>query len=312
LTRNVITLDPKDARDNFMDIAYNHVGLGFTPYSLLISSGVRADFDECNGPPHPIEPQILDKLRVYFKSSFSSVRIHEGCNLNGDVIPGSRAAITFGEHIYFAPGAYRPWDKDEEGFPLLAHELAHVLQYRKKGFADFTFEYGVKCAFGAYRSCAIEQQAEKFQALVFEDLHRFGYMVEVHTCDIKNAGTNSTINMLLDVQGTDGWAWRLGPWEQALTNYDDHERNRWDTYFFPETTAISSMSSLTLTSDGKGDKPGWCWDRHYVTRIEDGEPVRSWAWELAGGSEWIYGGIYDWYAPVEIAPRLDQQFRVLN
>jgi hypothetical protein len=170
LAWDVITLDPKEAWDDFKNIAYNSVCGNFTVLSVIIGNGIEADFNECAGPPHPIEPDVLAKLRLYFKSSLDSVRIHESCNLDGDVTPGHRAAITFGEHIYFKKGAYHP--RDNGGFALLAHELTHVLQYRKKGFSDFICEYGLKCRFGADKSCAIEQNAYKYQALVLEDRNR--------------------------------------------------------------------------------------------------------------------------------------------
>jgi hypothetical protein len=174
LTWDILTLDPKEAWEDFNNIAYNHICLGFTALSLAVSAGLEADFDECASPPQPIAPDILSKLRLYFKSPFNTVQIHEGCNLNADLIPGDdssyRSAITFGDNIYFEPGAYRP--QEPKGFAVLAHELTHVLQYRKKGFADFMCEYGLNCRFGLNRSCAIEQEAEKFEALVLEDRQR--------------------------------------------------------------------------------------------------------------------------------------------
>ena len=101
LAWDIITLNPGDVFEDFQDIAENQICWGFTPLSLAVSAGVEADFDECASPPHPIEPDILVKLGLYFQSPFDSVRIHEGCNLDGDYTPGSRSAITFGEHIYF-------------------------------------------------------------------------------------------------------------------------------------------------------------------------------------------------------------------
>ena len=168
LAWDLLTLDPKEAWEDFKDIANNAVCGPLTPLSLAVSNGVKADFSECASPHHPIAPPILAQLSLYFESSFDSVRIHEDCTLDGDIVPGSRDAITFGEHIYFARGAYHP--QDDAGFALLAHELTHVLQYRKKGFGDFTCEYGLYCQLGADTGCTIEQQAYIYQALVFEDV----------------------------------------------------------------------------------------------------------------------------------------------
>jgi hypothetical protein len=136
--------------------------------SELVSKFVEVDFDECAMAPQRIEAAILAQLRLYFmQTSFDSVWIHRDCNLDGDVVPGSRDAITFGEHIYFGPGQYHPFDP--WGFGLLAHELTHVLQYRQKGRDRFTCEYGLECGFGADNFCAIEQAAYRFEREVVLD-----------------------------------------------------------------------------------------------------------------------------------------------
>jgi Domain of unknown function (DUF4157) len=58
-----------------------------------------------------------------------------------------------------------------EGFALLAHELVHVLQYRREGFSDFVCHYWPTCGLAAALrgSCGLEQQAYMHQALVLED-----------------------------------------------------------------------------------------------------------------------------------------------
>jgi hypothetical protein len=190
LAKDIITPRPEDIWDDFKAIAKNFVCEKVTLLSLVVSNGLEEDFDECGKPPHAIEPEVLARLSLYFKSDLSSVRIHESCNLNADTIPGNdsneRNAITFGEHIYFKTGYYHP--KDPEGFALLAHELIHVVQYRKKGFADFSCEYALNCRFGLNKSCAIEQDAYKFQALVLEDQKRDGD--GIFTCDLKTQQWN--------------------------------------------------------------------------------------------------------------------------
>ena len=46
-----------------------------------------------------------------------------------------RSAITFGSHVWFVSEAKR------SDLPLLVHELVHVAQYRRLGFARFLFQY---------------------------------------------------------------------------------------------------------------------------------------------------------------------------
>ena len=92
------------------------------------------------------------------------------------------AATTFGEHIYFSryKFGYKPLfsngQVDPTGFSILAHELVHVLQYRQKGFGNFSCRYAPDCGLGgwiagdAWESCELEQQAYVHQTLVFEDI----------------------------------------------------------------------------------------------------------------------------------------------
>jgi hypothetical protein len=52
-------------------------------------------------------------------------------------------AITFGRHIFVAPSLVRRGEGGRFAMPgrLLAHELAHVLQYESKGWLRFFFDY---------------------------------------------------------------------------------------------------------------------------------------------------------------------------
>lgn len=171
LTWDVVTLKPEDALEDVQDLLVNQLcGPKLSLLSLAVANGLEHDFDQCAKPPHSIEPAILSELQRYIKSPLGSVRIHEGCNLDADSIPGNEAprkAITFGEHIYFAPGEYYP--QDAVGFALLAHEITHVLQYRKEGVADFACQYAITCALGLKQSCALEQSAYAYEALVLDD-----------------------------------------------------------------------------------------------------------------------------------------------
>jgi hypothetical protein len=68
-------------------------------------------------------------VRVHMESTlggdFSQVRVHSGPQA------GMLGAVAFatGDHIFFAPGQYRP--DAIQGQQLIGHELAHVLQQRQ-------------------------------------------------------------------------------------------------------------------------------------------------------------------------------------
>ena len=95
LAWNVFTLDPEGAYHDLIDIVENEVCFDIKLLDV-IGAGVAEDlYNNSCAAPHPIAPEVLEKLRPYFKSSFTSVVIHEDCNFS------NRNAITFGEHIYF-------------------------------------------------------------------------------------------------------------------------------------------------------------------------------------------------------------------
>lgn len=142
LTWDVVTLDPEGAFDDLVDIGENVVCGQLTVLNLIGGNIAQSMYNNNCAAPHGIAPEILDKLRPYFHSDFTSVVIHEACDFT------DRNAVTFGEHIYFqrpdpTTGAlgYHPLDAasgtvDPAGFAELAHELVHVLQYRRQGFTD--------------------------------------------------------------------------------------------------------------------------------------------------------------------------------
>jgi hypothetical protein len=173
LTVNVVTLDPAGAFNDLVDIVENQVcaaGAGtITVLDLIGADVAEALYNDSCAPPHGIAPEVLERLRPYFQSEFTSVLIHEDCDFP-NFSPAS--AITFGEHIYFKSGTYNPSTPD--GFARLAHELTHVLQYRRTGFADFICEYWPTCQFGLNPGCGLEQQGYMYEALVRDDVARDG------------------------------------------------------------------------------------------------------------------------------------------
>jgi hypothetical protein len=192
LVVDIVTLDPGEFFDDLTDIGEDLIfcdGLGIpevTYVEFLIwqqgSEVAQTLFDDCDASA-PIEPAVLAKLQPYFKSDLSSVRIHTNCDFDLD-----RRGITFGENIYFTTDGYKPATcdtthacdcrdgTDVDDFSVLVHELVHVLQYRREGFKDFTCKYSLECGGGGIfdLSCAFEQQAFIYQAMVLEDFRRDG------------------------------------------------------------------------------------------------------------------------------------------
>lgn len=179
LTKDIVTLDPKGAFHDVVDILEDTIvcnNLTVTLHDILGVTGLEALENRQCAAPHGIDPAVLTALRPYFpKASFESVVIHEGCHL----APGVEQ-ITLGEHIYFDKNGFGYLPANLVGFAKLAHELVHVLQYRQKGFNNFVCHYWQECDLGAAIagtpgvSCGLEQQAYLHQTLVYEDVRSDG------------------------------------------------------------------------------------------------------------------------------------------
>jgi hypothetical protein len=174
-----------------VDIAVNAICGKLTVLDVIGGNVAAALKNDHCAAPHGIPPAVLDKLRLYFASDFESVVIHQDCHFT------SPRAITLGENIYFRRGAYHPLKAgvvDPAGFALLAHELTHVLQYRRDGFADFVCNYWPTCGIAAEFSgtggvsCDYEQQAYMQHALVLEDIRHDGD--GVFTCALESREWN--------------------------------------------------------------------------------------------------------------------------
>lgn len=73
---------------------------------------------------HPLPGPIRQQMETAFRTDFRSVRIHEG----REAAAIGANAFTRGEHLYFAPGMYRP--ESREGQQRIGHELTHVMTQR--------------------------------------------------------------------------------------------------------------------------------------------------------------------------------------
>jgi hypothetical protein len=74
----------------------------------------------------PVEGGVRSFMEPRFGADFSGVRVHadsRAAELSRSV---SARAFTYGRHIYFDEGEYRP--ETQEGRRVLAHELTHVIQ----------------------------------------------------------------------------------------------------------------------------------------------------------------------------------------
>ena len=114
-------------------------------------------------------------LENLFGDDFGRVKIHQDFLARRITRRLNARAVTIGNRIFMAPGE-NPGEYPF-GFLLMAHELAHVAQYRSQGFIPFLARYfwdlgrGLlkgKRVFEAYRAVPAEQQAFKIEAEIRE------------------------------------------------------------------------------------------------------------------------------------------------
>jgi hypothetical protein len=80
--------------------------------------------------PRTMPYPLRRKMERAFDADFSNVRLFESTL----ALRLGALAYAAGEHIVFAPGAYRP--DDSRGRELLGHELAHIIQQRQRRVAS--------------------------------------------------------------------------------------------------------------------------------------------------------------------------------
>jgi hypothetical protein len=81
-----------------------------------------------NDKIEPLDGSVKNQFETAFGVDFSDVKIHTGADSNEKTHIMNAEAFAIGTDIYFKDGRYSP--QTEEGIKLLAHELAHVAQYK--------------------------------------------------------------------------------------------------------------------------------------------------------------------------------------
>jgi hypothetical protein len=258
LSWDIVTLDPKEAWNDFQDAATAVTcSSGVNLVALAFGKGIETGFNDCDIPAHPIDQHTRARLALYFNSDLGTVRVHEKCHFSG------RTAITFGEHIYFKD-RFRPTTSDGS-FETISHELTHVLQYRKKGFATFACEYGLRCGFGYKKDsahlCQLEDAAYTFEDLVKVDQQndKDGVFQSIDNCpDRFNPGQEDFDNNKAGNACDKGWTadadktlelQQLGDFN-GDGRPDVLIRSAWGIGLLTHDTGSNTMTSLMLAPSG--------------------------------------------------------------
>ncbi|MGG1445445.1 PLAT/LH2 domain-containing protein [Brevibacillus laterosporus] len=80
----------------------------------------------------------------------------------------------------------------------------------------------------------------------------YNYAVTIKTADVKDAGTNS--NIYITLHGSNGNSPRVN---LDKPGYDDFEPGDNDTYYISASKHLGEINSITVYSDGSGNKSGW-------------------------------------------------------
>lgn len=100
-----------------------------TPY-IQLSPDLETNLQSSKRKGSPIPENTRQKLESGFATNFENVRIHTDQNtiqMNKEL---GAQAFTYGADIYFSKGKYNP--NSLEGKKLLAHELTHTIQQKKR------------------------------------------------------------------------------------------------------------------------------------------------------------------------------------
>ena len=134
-------------------------------------------------PGRPLDPPLRDLLEAFFEVDLAAVRVHRGRGARLLTRLLGASGVALGRRLFFsAEGARRLDGRGASGVGLAAHEVVHVLQYRRHGFvgmlARYAWDYlrGRRAWVGhhaAYRGIGFEREAwevgERVAELVRQD-----------------------------------------------------------------------------------------------------------------------------------------------
>ncbi len=90
----------------------------------------------------PLDPPVREVLELFFRCDLGAVRLHAGGGARAVARGLGAAAVTFGERVLFSAGAWPAVARREpRGVALVAHEVVHVLQYRRLGWWRMLLSY---------------------------------------------------------------------------------------------------------------------------------------------------------------------------
>jgi hypothetical protein len=135
-------------------------------------------------PGRPLDPPLRDLLEAFFDVDLAAVRVHRGRGSRLLTRLLGASGVALGRRVFLSREGARLLDgRGASAIGLAAHEVAHVLQYRRHGFlgmlARYAWDYlrGRRAWVGhraAYRGIGFEREAwevgERIVELVRQDV----------------------------------------------------------------------------------------------------------------------------------------------
>lgn len=117
----------------------------------------------------PLDPVFRDLLEAFLDVDLAAVRVHRGRGARLVTRVLGASGVAFGRRLFFSAAGARTLDgRGVAAAGLAAHEVAHVLQYRRFGFFGMLARYlrgylrGRRARLGhdgAYRAIGFEREA---------------------------------------------------------------------------------------------------------------------------------------------------------
>lgn len=130
----------------------------------------------------PLDPPLRDLLEAFFDVDLAAVRVHRGRGARALTRLLGASGVALGRRLFLSrEGARRLDRRGASGIGLAAHEVAHVLQYRRHGLlgmlARYLWDYlrGRRAWIGhhaAYRGIGFEREAWEVGERVAELVRR--------------------------------------------------------------------------------------------------------------------------------------------
>jgi len=125
-------LDPHEAEaDQAADSVMRGKSAGIREHNSLGQGESARDRDIVPGEGESLDSSARSVMESRLGHDFSRVRVHADSRAAAAARRENAEAYTFGRHVVFGAGKYRP--RTADGQRLLAHELTHVVQQTRRG-----------------------------------------------------------------------------------------------------------------------------------------------------------------------------------